>query len=158
MFEEQQNCLRQVIGLITYILSLWCVVDIIQLILQKCAFQYKYFLCMKEDFVLCNFPELMLLILTIWLTCLLLKNISIWKKIGCYVAIENKNYNLIITWLNVNRQNTLFLLGHDWQIIEQPTICKHKIDAFFAFVVQCHAFQAYDIKTKYIQIAKFVLP
>ena len=94
MFEGQQNCLRQVIGLITYILSLWCVVDIIQLILQKCAFQYKYFLCMKEDFVLCNFPELMLLFLTIWLTCLLLKNIFIYKKVGCYVAIENK----IIIW------------------------------------------------------------
>ena len=71
-----------------------------------------------------------------------------------------KKYNLIITYFNVNHQNTLFfiLLGHNWQIIERPTICKHKIDAFFALVVQCHAFQAYDIKTKYIQIAKFVLP
>ena len=49
-------------------------------------------------------------------------------------------------------------LGHNWQIIEQPTICKHKIDAVFAFVVHWHAFQAYDINTKYIQIAKFVLP
>ena len=56
-----------------------------------------------------------------------------------YLAIQIKN-NLIITYLNVNCQNALCLYGNGLRIVEHPTICKHKIDAFSIFVIQGHAF------------------